>query len=244
MRKPPICWNLVSRFIGVAVFALMVCGSALGNSTVDYSNGVIPTPPCPFPEQFKDYQTLPDSISPDKKYALIYPKRSVLYDLKEYSLYLVNLNPFRILTAIPLRYSNLAEDAHGSYAVNWSKDSLAVVMVEGIKWGADKVFLTTIRNGNVGSVTDLTEKITFEVDPDFTESKASRFNYCNDFLFKADNTEWNFLNNTQVQINCICTTDPVGEIEKDSWTVRFQGVWDISKGDFTSKTITRLPKCP
>jgi hypothetical protein len=49
MRKPPICWNLVSRFIGAAVFALLVCGSALGEEAslqslkaqyqgVDFSN--------------------------------------------------------------------------------------------------------------------------------------------------------------------------------------------------------------
>ena len=244
MRTPPIFRNLFSRFVGVAVVALFVGGSALGSPSTDYGNGVIPTPPCPFPEQFKDYQILPDSISPDKQYALIYPKRSVLYDLKEYSLYLVSLNPFRILTVIPMHRSNLSENAHGSYGVNWSKNSSAVVMIEGTKWGADKVFLTTIRNGNVGSITDLTEAITFQVDQDFTESKASRFNYCNDFLFYDDeSTEWNFLNNTQVQINCICTTDPLGE-KTNAWTVRFQGVWDISKGKFTSGTITRLPKCP
>jgi hypothetical protein len=240
--------KIKSAFWKILVLILVMVGSglirAIADPNTDYSNGVIPAPPCPFPKQFKDYQILPSSISPDKQYALIYPKRSVLYQLKEYSLYLVSLNPFRILTAIPLRYSNLAGNAHGSYAVNWSKDSLAVVMVEGRKWGADKVFLTTIRNGNVGSITDLTEKITFEVDPDFTESKASRFNYCNDFLFYADRTtEWNFLNNTQVQINCICTTDPAGEKEK-AWTVRFQGVWDIHKGEFSSQKITRLPKTP
>jgi len=152
--------KIQSAFWMVCLVSLVMVGSgfvqAKADPNEDYSNGVIPTPtpPCPFPEQFKDYQILPSSISPDKQYALIYQKRSVLYDLKEYSLYLVHLNPFRILTAIPLRYSNLAGNAHGSYAVNWSKDSLAVVMVEGRKWGADKVFLTTIRNGNVGSITD------------------------------------------------------------------------------------------
>jgi hypothetical protein len=245
--KVPLPMKIQSAFWKVCLVSLvMVGGRAIADPNTDYSNGVIPTPPCPFPEQFKDYQILPSSISPDGQYALIYPKRSVLYDLKEYSLYLVSLNPFRILTLIPLRWSNLAENAHGWFQVNWSKDSMAVVMIEGSKWGADKVYLTTIRNGNVGTITDLTEKITFEVDPDFTESKASRFNYCHDFLFYDSydrTTEWNFINNTQVQINIICTSDPVGEKER-AWTVRFQGVWDISQGKFTSKKITPLPKAP
>ena len=209
----------------------------------DYSNGVIPTPPCPFPEQFKDYQILPSSISPDKQYALLYPKRSVLYDLKEYSLYLVSLNPFRILTIVPLRWSNLAENTHGWYGVNWSKDSSAVVIIEGSKWGADKVYLVTVRSGIAGSITDLTQEVTSEVESDFLQSKASRFNDNFEFIFEGTSTGWDFLNNKQIQIRYKCTNDSKS-LSKKSWNVRFEGVWDISKGEFTSKKIIPLPKIP
>jgi hypothetical protein len=232
--------KIQSAFWKVCVVSLVMVGSrAIADPNTDYSNGVIPTPPCPFPEQFKDYQILPSSISPDGQYALIYPKRSVLYELKEYSLYLVSLNPFRILTIIPLRWSNLAENDHGWYQVNWSKNSTAVVMIEGAKWGADKVYLTTVRNGNAGSLTDLTQQVTREVEDSFLQSKASRFNEFYEFWIGGDS--WEFLNNNQIQIRDECTNDPK-RLSKKSWNVRFEGVWDISKGEFTSKKITRLQK--
>lgn len=218
-------------------------GSGFADPNDDYSNGLIPNPPCPFPEQFKDYQILPSSISPDQKFALIYPKRSVLYKLKEHSLYLVDLNPFRILTIIPLRWSNLTENAHGWYRVNWSKDSSAVLVVEGAKWGADKVYLVTVKYGNAGSITDLTQQVTSEVESDFLHSKASRFNDFYEFWIDGGSSGWIFLNNNQIQIRNECSSDPKG-LEKNPWTVRFEGVWDISKGDFTSRKITPLSKTP
>jgi hypothetical protein len=236
--------KIQSAFWKVCLVSLVMVGSrAIADPNTDYSNGVIPTPPSPFPEQFKDYQILPSSISPDGQYALIYPKRSVLYDLKEWTLYLVTLNPFRILTIIPLRWSNLSENAKCWYGVNWSKDSSAVVMIEGSKWGADRVYLTTVRSGNAGSITDLTQQVTSEVESDFLQSKASRFNGNFEFIFFGYSTGWDFLNNNQIQIRYQCTNDPKS-LSKKSWNVRFEGVWDISKGEFTSKKIIPLPKIP
>jgi hypothetical protein len=241
MRIKSLFWKNL-----LLLFLLIGCGvrSTIADPNNDYSNGVIPTPPCSFPERFKNYQILPASISPNKQYALIYPKRSVLYDLKEYSLYLVSLNPFRILTIIPLRWSNLAENAHGWYGVNWSKDSSAVIMIEGSKWGPDKVYLTTVRGGYAGSITDLTEEVISEVKDDFIQSKAVRFNNFHEFIFDGDSTGWDFINNNQVKIRYECTNDPKDLKEKNLWRVRFEGVWDISKAEFMTKKISPLKRAP
>jgi hypothetical protein len=116
-------------------------------------------------------------------------------------------------------------------------------MIEGSKWGADRVYLATIRNGNAGSLTDLTQQVTSEVDSDFLQSKASRFNDTFEFIFFGYSTGWDFLNNNQIQIRYQCTNDPKS-LSKKSWNVRFEGVWDISKGEFASKKIIPLPKIP
>ena len=52
-----------------------------------YDSGYEPTPPVPFPVAYKDHQILPYTISPDHRYAFIYPKRSRLYELPQVSLY-------------------------------------------------------------------------------------------------------------------------------------------------------------
>ncbi len=239
MKSTPSFWKVWLVFLFVVGSGFV---QANADPNEDYSNGVIPSPPCPFPEQFKNYQILPSSISPDKQYALLYPKRLEIYQLKEYSLYLISLKPFKILTIVPIYDTNLVENVHGWYEVKWSADSSAVMVIEGSKWGPAKLFLITIRNGYAGSITDLTDEVMKRGLADFWESKCEPFNDWFDILFSGTH-EQSFLNKNQIKINYKCTNDPKN-LKKDTWNVRFEGVWDISKGEFTSKKITPLPKAP
>ena len=52
-----------------------------------YDAGFEPKPPSPFPPEFADYQILPNTFSPDHRYAFLYPKRSRLYELSQSRLY-------------------------------------------------------------------------------------------------------------------------------------------------------------
>jgi len=211
-----------------------------------YDDGVVPQPPAPFPTALKDYQILPDTASPDGKYALIYPRRDVLFSLKDYELYLVTLNPFQIRAIIPRHWSNLTANTHGSYQVIWWKDSTAVLVIEGAKWGPDKVFLATLRKGHVDSLSDLTQRVVEAVTDDFKNSGAEPFNDYYDFIFYSEGNDadaWRFLDSQQIAINCILTTDPK-DIVEHRWTVRFQGLWSISKKTLSDTKITRLPKAP
>ncbi len=211
-----------------------------------YDDGVVPQPPTPFPTAFKDYQILPDSTSPDGKYALIYPRRDVLFSLKDYALYLVTLNPFQILVIIPQHRSTLTANAHGSYQVIWLKDSSAVLVIEGTKWGPDKVVLATLRKGHVYSLSDLTQRVVEAVTGDFKNSGAEPYNEFYDFIFYSEGNDanaWRFLNSQQIAIDCILTTDPK-DIVEHRWTVRFQGLWNISRETLRDIKITRLPKTP
>jgi hypothetical protein len=63
-----------------------------------YDAGFEPKAPSPFPPEFVDYQVLPNTISPDQRYAFLYPKRSRLYKLTERRLYVAALEPFRVLS--------------------------------------------------------------------------------------------------------------------------------------------------
>ncbi|PYL52736.1 MAG: hypothetical protein DMF29_10385 [Verrucomicrobia bacterium] len=208
-----------------------------------YDSGFEPIPPNPFPAAFKDYQILPGTVSPDRQYGLIYPKRSRLYELASYGLYLAQLKPFRVVTKIPLRYSNLASNAHGSYAVDWAKDSSAVVVVEGIKWGPDKVFLVPLHDRKAGKRVDLTAEVRKQLQPDFNAAHTDRYNGFFDFIFDDEIPgTWQMKDGTVI-IQCMCTTDPKG-LEGHSWTATFKGIWDIAKGRFVQHEVTRVPPRP
>ena len=207
-----------------------------------YDGGFEPKPPS-FAAAYKDYQILPGTFSVDRRYALIYPKRSILYQLDNPKLFVAELKPFRIVKEIPLRYSNLAANAHGSYWVDWAKDSSGVVVVEGRKWGPDRVFFVPVHDGKDAKIVDLTAEVEKQVRPDFEEARAEHYNDIVDFIFDSDPPgTWHITDGTVV-VECTCTTDPKG-LDQHSWTARFKGTWDISQGGFIQHKVTRVPPRP
>lgn len=243
----------MSRTFSIALaWLVLVFRVQLHAEDKSYDEGFEPKPPCPFPSAYADYQILPGSISPNGQYALIYPKRSVLYETKRPRLILISLCPFRLLLDVA-RPRSLAGNSHGYYTVRWAEDSSAVLAVAGIKWGPEKVWLVPANRARAGRVTDLTAEIRKVVSPDFKKSKAPRYNDYFDFIFESEPTQsvvtgepfaergWDINAHAQVVIHCTCTTDPK-EMDDPSWTVRFQGTWDIPTGRFIEKSFTRIQR--
>ncbi len=233
--------------------------TAHGDTQSDlYSSNHESLPPAPFPAAYKDYQILPGTVSPDQQYALIYPKRSRLYELPHYGLSLVALKPFRVISELPLGDSNLAENARCYFESKWAKNSSTVVMIAGIRWGPGTVSVTALREGKVVKQTELTAEVRRLVQADFQKSHAKPYNDYYEFVFTpyyASKGElivvpknpkqqgWDLDGAGCVQIDCVGTTDPKN-IDPSSWTVHFTGVWDISASRFRQKKLVRIPFPP
>jgi hypothetical protein len=238
---------------GVLSVFLALAGTSLGAEQT-YGSGYEPKPPVPFPAAFHDYQILPRSISPDQKYAFIYPKRSRLHEVPDIRLFLVTLRPFHIVSELPIQGRSLTANAHGYYTVNWAADTSASVFIVGAKWGPDQVWLTQLRDGNAAKLTDLTRVVRRQVLSNYKESRAPRYNDYYDFIFEGDDDwsvmddglttlqrGWDLDSKGHVIVDTVCTTDPK-ELEPDRWAVRFKGTWDIASSQFIEKSITPLPK--
>jgi hypothetical protein len=224
---------------------LLLAGSSIAQEQT-YGSGYEPKPPVPFPAELKDYQILPGTISPDQKFAFIYPKRSRLYELERYSLLLAVLNPFRTLSKIPLGNSNLAQNARCYFAASWSKDSSTTVFVAGSRWGPEKVWVLQLRDGNLAKKTDLTAAVRQQVLPDFRKSHAARYNDYYDFVFDEETERtagWKLDGQGHVLVDTTCTTDPK-ELDPHGWTVRFKGTWDVADAKFLEKSFSRIPPRP
>jgi hypothetical protein len=249
-------FSLVRPMRSLIAFGLFVATSASGFAVEQtYDDGFEPKPPSPFPAAYRDYQILPNTISPDHQYAFIYLKRSRLYELSERGLYLAVLEPFRVLTKVPTGNSSLAGNSHGYYAANWAKNSTAAIFVAGIKWGPDKVWLIRLQDGRVAKRTDLAFAVRQQVLPDFKKSRAKRYNEYYNFIFDSEDRQtvvdsdtlaergWDLDDRGHVMIDCTCTTDPK-ELDPHGWTVRFKGTWDIASARFIHKEFTRIPPRP
>lgn len=202
----------------------------------------------PLPKAYAVYQLLPGSMSPDGKFGMIFPKRDVLFDMFDKGtarLILVRLAPFSELVDIPLGYSTLTGNANCHYTISWTKDSQAFLMIQGTKWGADRVYLGELDEERRAKLTDLAEKVAAIVRPDFKKSGAPPYNDTFQYVFdyedrfsKSDTGGWKFMKSGNVKIDCTCTTDPKG-IEKNHWTVAWMGVWNRRKQQFEKTTLTR-----
>src|SRR5687768_18463810 len=92
------------------------------------------------PESYaKNYLVARSTMSPDKKFAVIYPTLE-FSEAKEAKNFLVALEPFRVLAALPTEVPYFKNKNHGGISGSWSEDGrCALVTLEG-KWGAGDVF--------------------------------------------------------------------------------------------------------
>lgn len=129
----------------------------------------------------------------------------------------------------------------------WSKDSsIALVTLES-KWGPGDVFLYELRGGRLNRSTNLLGEIYQLLQPDFRKSGAARYSAYQEFIFgpvtQRDGNEippFQLEGSSQIRIYVMATTDPKNVPYVRVWEGRFEGVWDISQGKFTSQKIKRL----
>ena len=231
--------------LACAIWPFFVAGAEEGPG--DNSSALLPK------EFSGNYLIARNTISPNKKFAVLYPKFDVCVgqadeDLKNHCKnYLVALQPFRILGELGTRWPHFEHKNHGGMSAMWSKDSsIALITLEN-RWGPGDVFLYELRNGGLGRSTNLLGQIHQLLLPDFRKSGASRYNKYQDFVFgpvtQSDGNEFppfQLEGSSRIRINVMATTDPKNLPFQRVWEGRFEGVWDISQGKFTSQKIKRL----
>ncbi len=125
----------------------------IGAQDGDFTAGIFGRElPADAPTKYReDYLLAPSSISPDKKLALIYPKEGDEFPTQPESgtadNYLVTLDPFRILGALPVAYFENIN--HKGLSVNWAKDSSAAVIVNQGKWSPRCVIAFELKEGQI-----------------------------------------------------------------------------------------------
>jgi hypothetical protein len=234
----------------VLTLSCALATQASADATAEYSSLEIPKPP--FPKPYQNCVVYPQSQSPDHKYGFLYPARSVVFDQDTVDMYLITLKPFAIVEKMPAYDGHLAISSGGFFVANWAKDSSAVVIMYGGRWGPEDVYLVPIQNGKVGKIVDLTAEITKLGEADFKKTKADSFNDKFDFLFDDSDhvtptnnddvvrdSGWTINDHNQVIIDCTLASNPKHDPDTKSWVVTVKGLWDIAQGKFASVKLTR-----
>lgn len=193
----------------------------------------------------KNYLIAATTISPDKKFAVIYPTLKAEEAAENANRperikdHIVALKPFAVLGELQTKYPYFQNENHGGISAEWSDDSsVALITLDG-KWGPHDVFLLEFRDGKVARTTNVLAKAHDLLLPDYRKSKAEPYNDIFDFIFDAeDGPVFKLDGNNRVVIDGDAMTDPKG-ISEHKWSARLKAVWEVSQGKFTSQKITR-----
>jgi hypothetical protein len=198
------------------------------------------------PEQYaKDYLIAGSTISPDKKFAVIYPTLEAEEaadnanhpgSIKDN---LVALRPFTVLGELQTKYPYFQNQSNGGLSAEWANDSsVALVTLHG-KWGPHDVLLLEFHDGKLARTTNVLAKAHDLLLPDYRKSKAAPYNDNFDFIFGGeDGPGFKLDGANRVIIDGEATTDPKG-LSDHRWSAQLKAVWNVAQAKFTEQKITR-----
>src|SRR5687768_5012383 len=119
------------------------------------------------PESYaKNYLVARSTMSPDKKFAVIYPTLE-FSEAKEAKDFLVALEPFSVLAELPTEDPHFQNKNHGGISAQWSEDGNVALIILESKWGPGDVLLVELAAGKVKRTTNVLRKLTQLLQPKF-----------------------------------------------------------------------------
>src|SRR6266487_1720450 len=237
-----IRWIDGRGFLNLVVIACTICRLSVlaadaesETEAVDSSAGL--------PETYaKNYLIAHSTISPDKKFAVIYPNEAMedaaTAKDTEVKDYLVTLQPFNIVRALETKWPYFQHESHGGISAEWSDDSsVALITLDG-KWGPRDVFLVEFHNGKLSRMTNVLRKAHDLMLPNYRKAKAERYNDYYEFIFVEDAT-FKLDGTSRVVIDADAHTSPndLG-LGPSAWRGHVDATWDITQAKFTSKEVS------
>src|SRR3954471_15160110 len=194
-------------------------------------------------EYAKHYLFAKSTLSPDEKFAVIYPTLE-FFEAKQAKDLLVALKPFKVLATLPMEEPYFDHQSNGGVGADWSGDGSKALITFDAKWGPADVFLIELADGELKRMTDLLAKTRELLRPNFRAAKPKPVAYNDEleFIFlEEEGGPCQFDGDGVVRVYTRATNDPKGD-EKRFWRVLVDAKWDIAQAKFTSQKITNKPR--
>ncbi|MEP6810316.1 MAG: hypothetical protein ABI992_08750 [Chthoniobacterales bacterium] len=182
-----------------------------------------------------DYLVAANTMSPNEKFAVIYPKEDSGGEDQ-----IVSLHPFAILGVLETKYPYFKNESHGGLSAEWSEDGSVALVTNAGKWGPRDIFLLEFGDGKLKRSTKLLAKAHSLLAEDYRRARAQPYNDDFDFVFEdEEEPAWKLEGTKTVRINALASTDPKGAADGKVWEGRLAATWDIVQGKFTAQKVTR-----
>jgi hypothetical protein len=199
------------------------------------------------PDEFaKDYLISRNTISPDKKFAVIYPTFEAVEAANDHperiKNYLVGLRPFAVFKPLDTKWPYFQNESHGGLSAEWSTDNSVALVTLDAKWGPRDVFLVEFHDGKLSRITNVALKAHDLLLPNYRKAKAERYNDLFDFVFVED-ASFKLEGTSRVVIDAWTDTSPnvmsedLGPSDR-AWRGHVEAVWDIPQAKFISNNIS------
>jgi len=186
----------------------------------------------------KDYLIARSTISPNKRFAVIYPTSDYAQSFDGAKDYLVLLEPFRILGQLKTERPYHQNQSHGGLSAEWSDDSSVGLVTLDSKWGPGDVLLVEFRDGKLSRMTNILRKAHDLLLPNYRKAKAERYNNYYDFIFIEDATfKLDGTNRVVIDANAHTSPNDLG-LSADAWGGHVEATWDVKQAKFTSKEVS------
>ena len=175
----------------------------------------------------KDYLIARSTMSPDKKFAVIYPTDDYYQSADNAKDYVVALQPFRIFGALQAGEPYFQHQSHGGISAEWSDNSsVALITLDG-KWGPRDVFLVEFRNGKPSRMTNILRKVHDLLPPNYRKA-----------IFVEDTTlELDGARRVVIDANVHTSPNDLG-LSPETWRGHVEATWDVKQAKFTSKEVS------
>jgi sugar lactone lactonase YvrE len=177
----------------------------------------------------KNYLIARSTISPNKKFAVIYPTDDYYQSADSAKDYVVTLQPFGILGALQAEEPYFQHQSHGGISGEWSDDSsVALITLDG-KWGPRDVFVVEFHNGKPSRMTNILRKAR-----DLLPANGRKALFIED-----EGTTFQLDGISRVVINGSVQTSPndLG-LSPDAWNGHVKATWDVKLAKFTSNAVS------
>jgi hypothetical protein len=186
----------------------------------------------------KNYLIAKGTISPDKKFAVIYPTQDS-EDFPGGKNYFATLNPFAVLAALDTEEIYFKNESNAGLSAEWSKDDSAALVTWDGRWGPKDVVLLEVRDGKLSRATKLLAKMRELLRPKYRSAKPKPRPYNNTMEFIFTSVSTSFTAAKQVKIDALAATAPGdGEMSSRAWNGRIEATWDMAQAKFTWQKVS------
>jgi hypothetical protein len=186
-----------------------------------------------YPEVPKEYEVGEDTISPDGRFALLYPVRNEDSDAPLPPNVLVRLKPYAVLKEIEGEQGPSWRGMRGEPKAKWNGDSMVVIW-HAHKWGAEDFAIYEIENDKVKRVQKIWPQVVKYFDRDFHSRFLTKYPKESDsYTFVADDSsvqEIEFKDH-KLLLNIFADNKP-NLAGGPHWTAELHAIWNVDTGKF------------